>query len=102
MDNQTLVAVIGLTGVLLAGNGIISMLLAHKLKKHDRIDATDKRVEKLYRTLDRIAEGLNLSLECHLVEFDAMREGKINGAAELQARKVQDYFVRSTEKGYHV
>lgn len=95
-------AIIGLVGILLAGNGIVSGVIMHTLKKHDEADKTAEQTSKIIRVLDRISEGLQLSLECHLVTFEALKAGKLNGEAEQKAREVKEYLAQSTGKGFRI
>lgn len=51
--------------------------------------------------LDRIAEGLKLSLENDVVLFDAFRRNSINGESEEQEKKMNEYFLHSTTDSFY-
>jgi len=52
------------------------------------------------RAIDKIAEGLKISLENDKVMFDAFRRNAINGESEKQEAKMAQYFMDSTTSGY--
>ncbi|MEA5032300.1 MAG: hypothetical protein VB025_09150 [Sphaerochaeta sp.] len=96
-----LVKVAVITGVITLVNGpLVIGLLARKSRKDDEVRKLRGDVAKLFKLVDRIAEGLTYGLENDAVIFNAFRKNSINGESEVQEQKMRDYFSRCATEGF--
>ncbi len=51
------------------------------------------------RTLDRLTEGVVLSLKNDLIVFDALKRGHINGESEIARRECNDFLLNIFKEG---
>ena len=99
MNDMVQVAII--TGVITLVNGpLVIGLLTRKSRKDDEIRKLRTDVGKLFKLVDRIAEGLTYGLENDAVIFNAFRKNAINGESEIQEMKMRDYFSRCATDGF--
>lgn len=84
--------IIAIAGIILAGDGILKMLIQRKLKKKDRLPEIEKK-------LDTLSEAVMLSLDAHKVELKALHDGKLNGDGEAMQERLNQFEHSLMEEG---
>jgi hypothetical protein len=80
MDYQLIAFIVTLSGILLAGNGIISTLIMRKLNRTDKIDKLCKINDRQGKELVMLSTTLDAVLEMQELQVDALHEkGVLNG-----------------------
>ena len=64
------------------------------------IKKTD-RVAELEKKIDRLCEGMELTILDDKVIFKALRQGHINGESEAQEKKLDDFIFRKSIELLH-
>lgn len=73
----------------------VGQVVMYLIKKRDRL-------ARLEAVVERLSEGVMLSLQNDIVIFNALRNNHINGESELQEKKMKEYFYKHTNKGLEI
>lgn len=92
--NELIVETIKLLGIALSASFASGGVIMYFIKKNDRVNELEKKV-------DRLCEGIELSILDDKVIFKALRQGHINGESEAQEKKLDDFIFRKSIELLH-
>lgn len=84
--------IITIAGIVLAGDGILKMIIQRKLRKKDRLPEIEKK-------LDLLTEAVMLSLDAHKVELRALHDGHLNGEGDAMQKRLVEFEHKLMEEG---
>lgn len=86
---EIIVETIKLLGIALSASFASGGIIMYFIKKNDRVHDLEHKV-------DRLCEGMELSIMNDKVIFKALREGHINGESERQEKKLDEFIFKKS------
>lgn len=92
--NEVILESIKLLGIILSASFASGGVIMYFIKKTDRVAELEKKI-------DRLCEGMELTILDDKVIFKALRQGHINGESEAQEKKLDDFIFRKSIELLH-
>lgn len=87
--NEIIIETIKLLGIAFSASFASGGIIMYFIKKHDRVSELEKKI-------DRLCEGMELTILDDKVIFKALRQGHINGESEIQEKKLDEFIFRKS------
>lgn len=87
--NEIILETIKLLGIAFSASFASGGIIMYFIKKNDRVHDLEHKV-------DRLCEGMELSIMNDKVIFKALREGHINGESERQEKKLDEFIFKKS------
>lgn len=93
--------IFALAGVLLAGDGIIKMILQRRLNKKDKMPELMSKIDALNHKVDKLSKGIVVLVDTDETIIKALQENHLNGEGDKAKERLEEFKHQMFEEGVY-